>query len=98
MCVPGGNMKRFGMSVAVAVAFVVLPGIARADAVFQVGDAFSCPSNGCLGGSYTLTFVGNNSGTTFDVTLAATTPNSGSGSPAFGDFIGSVEFGDGKAV
>jgi PEP-CTERM motif len=90
-------VKKLWISVAAAVAFVVLPGIARADAVYQVGGAFTCPSNSCLGGSYTLTFVGNNSGNTFDVTLSATTPNSAS-SPAFGDFITSVEFGDGKGI
>ena len=91
-------MKKLWMIGAVAVAFMVLPGIAHADAVYQVGGAFTCPSNSCLGGSYTLQFVGNNSGTTFDVTLTATTPNSGSGSPAYGDFITSVEFGDGKGI
>jgi hypothetical protein len=80
------------------VAFAALPQIGRADAVYQVGGAFSCPNNSCLGGSYTLTFVGNNSGTSFQVTLTATTPGSGSGSPALGDFISSVEFGDGKDI
>jgi PEP-CTERM motif-containing protein len=88
-------MRKLWMTGAVAVAFVVLPGIACADAVFQVGGAFTCPSNSCLGGSYALTFVGNNSGTTFDVTLMATTPTSGA---AFGDFVTSVEFGDGKRI
>jgi PEP-CTERM motif-containing protein len=88
-------VKKLWMTVAVAVAFVALPGIAHADAVYQVGGAFTCPSNSCLGGSYTLTFVGNNSGNTFDVTLRATTPTSGA---AFGDFITSVEFGDGKGI
>jgi hypothetical protein len=83
------------MSVAIAVAFAVLPGIAHADAVYQVGGAFTCPMNSCLGGSYTLQFVGANSGTTFDVTLTATTPTSGA---AFGDFITSAEFGDGKGI
>lgn len=86
------------MSLVVSVAFVALPGIARADAVYQVGGAFSCPNHSCLGGSYTVTFVGNNSGITFDVTLSAATPNSASGSPAFGDFVTSVEFGDGKGI
>lgn len=86
------------MTMAVLVAFVTLPGIAHADAVYQVGGVFSCPNNSCLGGSYTLTFVGDNSGTTFQVTLTAKTPGSGSGSPAFGDFISSAEFGDGKNI
>jgi hypothetical protein len=97
-CVSGGSVKKLWMTVAVAVALFALPGIAHADAVYQVGGAFTCPSNSCLGGSYTLTFVGTNSGNTFDVTLSATTPNSKSGSPAFGDFITSVEFGDGKGI
>jgi len=83
------------MSVVIAVAFVALPGIAHADAVYQVGGAFTCPMNSCLGGSYTLQFVGANTGTTFDVTLTATTPTSGA---AFGDFITSAEFGDGKGI
>jgi len=91
-------MHKFWVSVAIMMAFVALPGIARADAVYQVGGAFTCPNNSCLGGSYTLSFVGNNSGSTFTVTLSATTPNSGSGSPAFGDFVSSVEFGDGKRI
>jgi hypothetical protein len=91
-------VKKFWMSMAVMVAFAALPQIGRADAVYQVGGAFSCPNNSCLGGSYTLTFVGNNSGTSFQVTLTATTPGSGSGSPALGDFISSVEFGDGKDI
>ena len=91
-------MKRFWMSMAVMVGFVALPGIAHADAVYQVGGTFSCPNNSCLGGAYTLTFVGDNSGSSFQVTLTATTPGSGSGSPALGDFISSVEFGDGKDV
>ena len=65
---------------------------------YQVGGVFSCPNNSCLGGAYTLDFVGANTGNTFDVTLTATTPGSGSGSPAFGDFISSVEFGDGQSI
>ena len=97
-CERGGSVKRLWMSMAVMAAFVALPGIAHADAVYQVGGTFSCPNNSCLGGSYTLTFIGDNSGTTFQVTLTATTPGSGSGSPAFGDYISSVEFGDGKSV
>ncbi len=88
-------MKKLWMSVVIAVAFVALPGIAHADAVYQVGGAFTCPMNSCLGGSYTLQFVGANTGTTFDVTLTATTPTSGA---AFGDFITSAEFGDGKGI
>jgi hypothetical protein len=88
-------VKKLLMSVVIAVAFVALPGIAHADAVYQVGGAFTCPMNSCLGGSYTLQFVGANSGTTFDVTLTATTPTSGA---AFGDFITSAEFGDGKGI
>ena len=91
-------MKRFWTSLAIAVAFMALPGIAHADAIYQVGGAFTCPMNSCLGGSYTLQFVGNNSGTNFTVTLTATTPNGGSGSPALGDYISSVEFGDGKGI
>jgi len=91
-------VKRFWMSMAVMVGFVALPGIAHADAVYQVGGTFSCPNNSCLGGAYTLTFVGDNSGSSFQVTLTATTPGSGSGSPALGDFISSVEFGDGKNI
>jgi hypothetical protein len=89
------KLLRALILVAAALAFMVLPGIAHADAVFQVGGAFTCPSHSCLGGSYTLAFVGNNSGTTFDVTLTATTPTSGA---AFGDFITSTEFGDGKGI
>jgi hypothetical protein len=89
------NLLQALIVVIAAVAFVVLPGMARADAVLQVGGAFSCPGGSCLGGAYTLTFVGNNSGTTFDVTLTATTPTSGA---AFGDFVTSVEFGDSKGV
>jgi hypothetical protein len=92
---PMRELLRALILVAAAVAFMVLPGIARADAVLQVGGAFTCPSNSCLGGSYTLHFGGNNFGTTFDVTLTATTPTSGA---AFGDFITSVEFGDGKGI
>src|SRR6202011_4009750 len=51
--VPGGNVKRFWISLAIAVAFLALPGIAHADAIYQVGGAFTCPMNSCLGGSYT---------------------------------------------
>ena len=80
---------------ALSVAFLCLSTVARADAIYQVGGAFTCPNNSCLGGAYTLSFVGANSGTTFDVTLTATTPTSGA---AFGDYISSVEFGDGKSI
>lgn len=83
---------------AVSVAILSLCTSAHADAIYQVGGAFTCPQGSCLGGSYTLKFVGNNSGTTFDVTLTATTPNSTSGSPAFDDYVSSAEFGDGKAI
>lgn len=83
---------------ALSAAFLCLSTSARADAMYQVGGAFTCPNNSCLGGAYTLSFVGANSGTTFDVTLTATTPNGTSGSPAFGDYITSVEFGDGKSI
>ena len=80
---------------ALSVAFLCLSTSARADAIYQVGGAFTCPNNSCLGGAYALSFVGANSGTTFDVTLTATTPTGGA---AFGDYISSVEFGDGKAI
>ena len=63
-----------------------------------MGGAYSCPNNSCLGGSYILSIVGDNSGTSFQVTLTATTPGSGSGSPVLDDFISSVEFGDGKGI
>lgn len=91
-------MKRLWLGVVGMLAFAALPGMAHADAVYQVGGAYSCPNNSCLGGAYVLSFVGNNSGNTFDVTLTATTPGSASGSPAFGDYIASVEFGDGKGI
>ncbi|HKR31672.1 MAG TPA: PEP-CTERM sorting domain-containing protein [Terriglobales bacterium] len=81
-----------------SVAFLCLSTSARADTIYQVGGGFTCPNSSCLGGAYTLSFVGANSGTTFDVTLTATTPNTTSGSPAFGDYITSVEFGDGKSI
>ncbi len=80
---------------ALVAAFLCLSTSARADAIYQVGGGFTCPNNSCLGGAYTLSFVGANSGTTFDVTLTATTPTSGA---AFGDYISSVEFGDGKSI
>lgn len=83
---------------ALSVAFLCLSAAAHADAIYEVGGAFTCPQGSCLGGAYTLTFAGNNSGTTFDVTLTATTPTNTSGSPAFGDYISSVEFGDGKSI
>lgn len=73
----------------------LLSGIAHADAIFQVGGSFGCPNNSCYGGVYTLNFVGNNTGTTFDVTLTAVTPTSG---VAFGDYISNVEFGDGNKI
>ena len=81
--------------VAVVFALLVTPTLAHADAMYQVGGAFTCPQNSCLGGSYTLNFVGNNAGNAFDVTLTAITPTSG---VAFGDYISSVEFGDGKQI
>jgi len=80
---------------AVLVGVGLLSGMAHADAMFQVGGGFGCPNNTCYGGIYTLNFVGNNSGNTFDVTLTAVTPTSG---VAFGDFISNAEFGDGKQV
>ena len=78
---------------AVLLGMSLLSGTANADAMYQVGGAFTCPANSCYGGTYTLQFVGDNSGTTFDATLTATTPTSG---VAFGDYISNVEFGDGN--
>ena len=66
---------------AVLVGMGLLSGMAHADAMFQVGGAVGCPGNSCYGGTYTLQFVGNNSGTTFDVTLTAMTPTSGVACP-----------------
>jgi hypothetical protein len=80
---------------AVIVGMGLLSGMAHADAMFQVGGGFGCPNNSCYGGIYTLNFVGNNTGTTFDVTLTAVTPTSG---VAFGDFISNAEFGDGNKI
>ena len=89
-----GKMKvaRFTW-LAVIVGMGLLSGMAHADAMYQVGGAFSCPSNSCFGGAYSLNFVGNNAGTTFDVTLTVTTPTSG---VAFGDYISAVQFSDGQ--
>jgi hypothetical protein len=73
--------------------FLALIGTAHADTIYQVGGAFSCPSNSCYGGAYTLDFAGNTAGSTFNVTLTVTTPTSG---VAFGDYISSVLFSDGS--
>lgn len=92
------GMRKKLVLLAILAACFALPSLAFGDAIYQVGGAFTCPKNSCLGGAYTLDFVGADSGNTFDVTLTATTPDSGSGSPAFGDYISSVEFGDGQSI
>jgi len=91
-------MRKQFVLLAILAACLALPGLAFGDSLYQVGGNFSCPSNSCLGGAYSLDFVGDNSGNSFVVTLTATTPDSGSGSPAVGDFISSVEFGDGQKI
>ena len=63
---------------------------------------FSVPVQGvhcgsCYGGTYLLNFVGNNSGTTFTVTLTIQTPTDPT-SVVFGQYISGVGFGDGKAI
>lgn len=90
------NVRKAELALlALVFALLATPTLAHADAMYQVGGAFTCPQDSCLGGSYTLNFLGNNAGTAFDVTLTATTPTLG---PAFGDYISSVEFGDGKQI
>ena len=85
-------MKASRMVLCAAVLFAIclmLPTAATADAISTIGP--SCGS--CYGGTYTLKFVGPNSGSSFAVTLTIVTPSSG---VAAGDYVSSVEFGDSK--
>jgi len=91
-------MRKNVVLLATLVVCVAIPRMAHGDAMLSVGGSFTCPSNSCLGGAYTLTFTGNNTGNTFVVTLTATTPGSTSGSPAFGDYISNVNFSDGQSI
>jgi hypothetical protein len=84
---------RFGLLAVLFAVCLMLPAAANADAMFSVGP--TCGS--CYGGTYSLNFVGANSGTNFTVTLTITTPTL-STAPAGGDYISSVEFGDGKQI
>lgn len=77
-----------------AVLLVILPIAARADFMVSVGGA-NCGS--CYGGTYTLNFVGANTGSTFTVTLTITTP-SDPNSVVAGQYISGVNWGDGKNI
>lgn len=78
-----------------AVLLLMVPVAAHADFTLTVAGA-GCSS--CYGGTYTLTFVGNNTtDSTFKVTLSITTP-SDTTSPVFGQYITGVGFGDGTKI
>jgi hypothetical protein len=87
------KIVRFALPGLLVAICLMLPASANADAIFAVGP--NCGS--CYGGTYSLNFVGANSGTNFTVTLTITTPTA-STAPAGGDYISSVEFGDGKQI
>lgn len=73
---------------------VILPIAAHADFMVSVSGV-NCAS--CYGGTYTLNFVGDNTGKTFTVTLTIKTPTDPN-SVAAGQYISGVNFGDSKKI
>ncbi len=64
---------------------------ANADATLTIGP--TCGS--CFGGTYKLSFTGDNSGSTFTVRLTITTPSTG---VVAGQYISAVDFSDSKKI
>lgn len=84
------NVRKLGFLVLL---LMVIPLAARAD--FQAGSIGPSTCSSCLGGTYTLNFIGNNAGNTFTVVLTITTPTTG---VVAGEYINRVNVGFGSQV
>jgi PEP-CTERM motif-containing protein len=83
------NVRKLGFLVLL---LAMVPLAAHADFEASIGPN-NCSS--CFGGTYTVTFIGNNAGNTFQVKLTITTP---SGGVVGGEYISGVNIGFGAKI